>query len=302
MRITPARVLTAALLGAFLACIASAPAAPTPQPKALPSPVPTRTAPPEIYHTVVHPVCSALATKIRPAIGMLLENDKLIGQSPAMFKEYGMAQFNQSEAQQSMTVLHMENLVTPLANNVLAIQKLLEDPSVFPPKAQNQEDQRTLDLKNKLMQSLADQQASLDIINGFVETQQLANMQHEGFGYIYSIAGDGQNRNTGGVDPLHNIAPTSDPLHPQPFDDTVINAGLPTNPYEIDLTRVPGLTLGYNPVNSLKEGVEWAQSDGQKHEDTLAKTVVATVKLCGGSTASGAPSTQAPVASPSPKP
>src|SRR5262249_23107328 len=155
----------------------------------------------------------------------------------------------------------------------LAIQKLLEDPSVFPPKPQNQEDQRTLDLKNKLMQSLADQQAALDIINGFVETQQLASMQHEGFGYINAIANDGQIRNTGGVDPLHNIAPTADPLHPQPFDDTVINAGLPTNPYEIDLTRVPGLTLGYNPVKSLQEGVEWSQSDGQKHEDTLAKTV-----------------------------
>lgn len=278
--------LAAALLGALLACIAPVAAAP----KASPSPAPTRTPPPEIYHTVVHPVCSALATKIRPAIGMLLENDQLIGKSPSMFKEYGMAQFNQSEAQQSMTVLHMENLVTPLANNVLAIQKLLEDPSVFPPAAHNQEDARTLDLKNKLMQSLSDQQAALDIINGFVETQQLASMQHEGFGYINAIANDGQRRNTGGVDPLHNIAPTADPLHPSPFDDTVINAGLPTNPYEIDLTRVPGLTLGYNPVKSLQEGVEWTQSDGEKHEATLAKTVVDTVKLCGGGQAGASPS------------
>lgn len=283
--------LAAALLGAFLACIASAAAAP----KASPSPAPTRTAPPEIYHTVVHPVCSALSTKIRPAIGMLLENDQLIAKSPAMFKEYGMAQFNQSDAQKNMTILHMENLVTPLADNVLAIQKMLEDPSVFPPSARNQEDQRTLNLKNQLLESLADQQGALDIINGFVETQQLADMQHEGFGYIYAIAGStGSASNGGGVDPLHNIAPTADPMHPQPFDDTVINAGLPTNPYEIDLTRVPGLTLGYNPVKSLQEGVEWTQTDSQKHEDTLAKTVVQTVKLCGGQ--------QAPGASPSAKP
>ncbi|MBV8637052.1 MAG: hypothetical protein JO322_03145 [Candidatus Eremiobacteraeota bacterium] len=257
--------------------------------------MPTRTAPPEIYHTVVHPVCSALSTKIRPAIGMLLENDQLIGKSPAMFKEYGMAQFNQSDAQKNMTILHMEDLVTPLADNVLAIQKMLEDPSVFPPAARDQEDQRTLNLKNQLLESLADQQAALDIINGFVETQQLADMQHEGFGYIYAISGEGQNRNTGGVDPLHNIAPTADPLHPQPFDDTVINAGLPTNPYEIDLTRVPGLTLGYNPVKSLQEGVEWTQSEGQKHEATLAKSVVQTVRLCGGQV-------PAPGASPSAKP
>lgn len=283
-------ILGSALVCAFLACIASAPAAP----KASPSPAPT--APPEIYHTVVHPVCSALSSKIRPAIGMLLENDQLIAKSPAMFKEYGMAQFNQSDAQKNLTVLHMEDLVTPLANNVLAIQKMLDDPSVFPPVARSQEDQRTLNLKNQLLESLADQQGALDIINGFVETQQLADMQHEGFGYIYAIAGStGSASNTGGVDPLHNIAPTADPLHPSPFDDTVINAGLPTNPYEIDLTRVPGLTLGYNPVNSLKEGVEFTQSDGQKHEDTLAKTVVQTVKLCGG----GQP---APGASPSAKP
>jgi hypothetical protein len=292
------RTISGALLCAFLACIASAVAAPKASPKPSPSPAVRKTAPPEIYHTVVHPVCSALSAKIRPAIGMLLENDQLIAKSPDMFKQYGMAQFNQSEAQQSMTILHMENLVTPLANNVLAIQKLLEDPSVFPPAARNQEDQRTIDLKNKLMQSLSDQQAALDIINGFVETQQLASMQHEGFGYIYSIASDGQNRNTGGVDPLHNIAPTADPTHPSPFDDTVINAGLPTNPYEIDLTRIPGLTLGYNPVKSLQEGVEWAQSDGKKHEDVLAKSVVDTVKLCGGQSPAG----QAPGASPSPKP
>jgi len=290
--VTMRSTLAAALLGAsFLACIASAPAAPN----ASPAPVPTRTAPPEIYHTVVHPVCSALSTKIRPAIGMLLENDQLIGKSPAMFKEYGMAQFNQSDAQKNMTILHMEDLVTPLADNVLAIQKMLEDPSVFPPAARDQEDQRTLNLKNQLLESLADQQAALDIINGFVETQQLADMQHEGFGYIYAISGEGQNRNTGGVDPLHNIAPTADPLHPQPFDDTVINAGLPTNPYEIDLTRVPGLTLGYNPVKSLQEGVEWTQSEGQKHEATLAKSVVQTVRLCGGQV-------PAPGASPSAKP
>jgi hypothetical protein len=282
--------LAAALLSAFIACIASASAAT----KATPSPAPAPTAPPEIYRTVVHPVCSALATKIRPAIGMLLENDQLIGKSPAMFKEYGMAQFNKSDAQKSMTILHMENLVTPLANNVLAIQKLLEDPSVFPPVPRDQESARTVDLKNKLMQSLADQQAALDIINGFVETQQLADMQHEGFGYIYSIANDGQNRNTGGVDPLHNIAPTADPMHPQPFDDTVINAGLPTNPYEIDLTRVPGLSLGYNPVRSLQEGVVWAQSDGQKHEATLAKTVTDTVKLCGGQPGAGASASPKP--------
>src|ERR1700756_3425782 len=112
--------LSAALLGAFLACIASAVAAPKASPRPSPSPVVRRTAPPEIYHTVVHPVCSALSAKIRPAIGMLLENDQLIGKSPAMFKEYGMAQFNQSDAQKNLTILHMENLVTPLANNVLA--------------------------------------------------------------------------------------------------------------------------------------------------------------------------------------
>jgi hypothetical protein len=298
--VTMRTTLPAALLCAFSICVGVAVAAP---PKAKPSPSPSPTAKattiPEIYHTTVRPVCSALRTKIGPAVGMLLQNNQLIAKSKPMFKEFATAQFNDSQPQKSMTLLHMENLVTPLANNVLAIQKLLEDPTVFPPNSHTDDDKRSNELKSKLLASLADQQAALDIIDGFVETQNLADMQHEGFGYIGAISQQDTTGGKGGApsNSIYNVAPTADPLHPQPFDNTVINAGLPTNPYELDLTRIPGLALGYNPVNNLRQGVEFTETEGGKRQDTLAKSVQETVQLCGGHDQVAAP---APSSSPKP--
>jgi hypothetical protein len=278
MRTTISAALLCALLAPAVLTVAAT-AAPTPAP----APAAGSTAPPEIYHITVRPLCSALHTKIAPAIGMMLQNDQAIAKTPDMFKQYSQAQFTQSKAQQNMTVYHMENLVLPMASNILAVQKLLDDPSVFPATANNEDDRRKLELKDKVLKALADQQASLDIINGFVETQQLADMQHEGFGYIRAMTGNDQRSMPGGRDALSNVDPTPDPLgRPPAFDDTVINAGLPTNPYELDLTRVPGLVLGFNPVSALREGVVFTQTQGQKSEKSLAKSVDETVKICGG--------------------
>jgi hypothetical protein len=253
------------------------------------TPSPSPTLPPEIYHTVSRPLCSALATKFRPAIAMLIQNDAIIAKSPALFKNYVDMSAAGSDAGQSMAVMHLNNLVTPLVQNTLAVQKLLNDPSVFPDKPQSVEDKDMVALKDATLKSLANQQASLDIINGFVETQQLSQMQHEGFGYLNSLT------NGGVVGQSHQLqtdlmGATPDPSHPQAFDDTAIQAGLPPNPYEIDVTTLPGLALGYNPVNNLKAGVEYTQEQNKKDEAPLAKGIIATSKYC------------AQLADPSPKP
>lgn len=280
--------LSAALLCAVLAPLALGVSAPSLAP--LPASSPKATAPPEIYHVTVRPLCSALRTKIAPSIGMILQNNKMIAKGPDMFKQYADARFSQSEGGQHMTVYKMQNLVLPLADNILAVQKLLDDPTVFPDKAYTEDDARKLQLKQQVLKSLADQQAALDIINGFVETQNMADMQHEGMGYIQQIAGTDNTkyRNTA----VDNLSPTPDPQgRPPAFDDTVINAGLPPNPYEIDLTHLPGLTLGFNPISALREGVVYTQKDGQKEQDALAKTVDETVKICGGAQAPAPAST-----------
>ena len=248
---------------------------------------------PEIYHTVSRPLCSALRTKIQPSVGMLLQNDETIAKSPALFKAYSLGQLSQSDAQRSLSLVRLSNLVGPLADNVIAIEKLLTDPSVFPQNERTIDDKKKNELKKQLLQSLAQQQASLDIINGFVETQNLADMQHQGFAFLNSIVAHDTVTRPNTPNALSNISPTPDPQgRPGAFDDTLINAGLPTNPYERDITKIPGLALGYNPVNKLKEGVEYTQGETQKSEGALAKTVMDTVRLCSAQSS----------ASPSPNP
>lgn len=271
--------VSAALLCAFLAPVMLGAAAPGAN--SSPAPASEATAPPEIYHVSVRPLCSALRTKVAPSIGMILQNDKMISKGSDYFKQYADAAFSQGEGTKQMALYHMQNLVLPLANNILAVQKLLNDPSVFPAVASDDQDKRKLELKKQVLQSLAQQQASLDILNGFVETQNMADMQHEGFGYIRQMVGSDQVSKPGQVDPLANIAPTADPQgRPSVFDDTAINAGLPPNPYEIDLSRLPGLTVGFNPLNALREGVTYTQQAGKKAQDTLAHTVNQTVEIC----------------------
>ena len=245
--------------------------------------------PPEIYHTTVRPLCSALRSKIMPAMAMMMDNDKKIAESPALFKEYSLGQFAKSDAQRSLALVRLSNLVIPIADNAIAIEKLLNDPNVFPPNERTSDDKQKNELKKQLLASLAQQEASLDIINGFVETQNLADMQHEGFGFLNAIASSDSSKSPNSA--LSNIAPTPDPLgRPGAFDDTLINAGLPTNPYEIDITKIPGLTLGYNPLSKLKEGVEFTQSESKRTEGTLATTVIAAAHTCGAGQSSASPS------------
>jgi hypothetical protein len=269
-----------------------------------PAPTPTPPNLPEIYHTVSRPLCSALATTIRPVIGMLVQNDATIAKSPPLFGDYIKMSAAGSDSGRDMSIHRLNNLVTPLVQNTLAIQKLLEDPSIFPPKPQSDDDKRLLDLKAQLLKTLATQQASLDIINGFVDTQQLGEMQHEGFGYLRAITGQssapGETTQTdmnqmpqtlpaGGVE---NSSQT-----PQAFDDLVLQAGLQPNQYEIDPTKIPGLAVGYNQIGKLKDGLEWTQDESKKAEAPLSQSVVNAARICGAQLPNATTT-----ASPSPKP
>jgi hypothetical protein len=275
------------LLCAVLAVAApsGAPAAPT---EALSS-----TPPPEIYHGVSRPLCSALQTRIRPAIGMMIQNDQTIAKSPPMFNDYISSKVSGSDGRTNLAVMHLENLVTPLVNNILAIQKLLEDPSVFPLKPQTDDEKRLALLKDQMFKALAAQQAALDVISGFVDTQQLSAMQHEGFGYISSITNpDVAGQTNQAVTAMTGGSPNQ--TRPPVFDDTALHAGLAPNPQEIDLTTIPGLEVGYNPLNRLRDGVVWTQDQSKKAEATLADTVVDTARMCNPQSAA--------TPSPSPKP
>ena len=86
-----------------------------------------------------------------------------------------------------MALLALENLVRPIANNVIAIQTILSNPQLTTPTGREDDDKRLADMRAKLLKTLAAQNASLDIISGFVDTQQMADLQHAGQEYINEV-------------------------------------------------------------------------------------------------------------------
>jgi hypothetical protein len=291
-----------AVLVVALATIA--PASPVAVAANVPAPSATRTPPPTIYHIITRPLCSELHKHIAPAVGMMLQNDQQIGKSPDLFKRYNQASFygvdntasNNAGAQsgitmsgdaangtmtpsQNMALLGMENLVGPIANNIIAIQKLLGSPELTNGTGNKEDDARLAQIRAKLLKALATQQASLDIISGFVDTQQLADIQHAGQEYIASVEQKDITLGKG-------VTGTPTPL-PGTYNPNA--AGLGPNPYAIDLSNVPGLTLGYNPVTRLIDGLHWTIDETQKRESEAAKTVMDSASLC-----SNAPSSPKP--------
>jgi hypothetical protein len=273
-------------------------AAPTPAPAA------SRTPPPQIYHIITRPLCSELHKHIAPAVGMMMQSDHTIGKSPDLFKQYNKAGLYGADNStsngagynpgvsssggaadtiftpaQNMALLGMENLIGPIANNSIAIQKILDSPELTHGTGSKEDDQHLQEIRAKLLRALATQQASLDIISGFVDTQQLADIQHSGEEYIAAI-----NQHSDFTGPSMQGTPTPNPAFANPNQ-----AGLPQNPYGIDLANVPGLTLGYNPVTRLLEGLNWTISETQKREGDLAKSVMDSAALCSNSPVSTKP-------------
>jgi hypothetical protein len=257
------------------------------------------TPPPTIYHIVTRPLCGELHEHIAPAIGMMLQNDTTIKKSPALFKQYNDARLYGSDPStatgqsndpvsgdpggtsnpaQNMALQGMENLIRPIANNIIAIQTALDAPELRTGTGRPEDDQRLQDIRDKLLKALATQNASLDIISGFVDTQQMADLQHAGEAYISSIS-----------QPDTSGAKLSTPA-PNPLEQNPNYAGLPPNPYDIDLANVPGLTLGYNPVTRLLEALRWTIDQTATRENDAAKAVMSSAALCSNEVPTPAPS------------
>jgi hypothetical protein len=258
------------------------------------------TPPPEIYHIITRPLCAQLHDRIAPAIGMMLQNDTTIKKSPDLFKAYNKAALYGNDAgsshgnmnaeqsaggaanatlneSQNMALLGMENLIRPIANNIIAIQTTLDSPALTKGTGLPDDDKQLKDIREKLLKALASQNAALDIISGFVDTQQMADLQHTGEEYIGDISQpDVKTEGTPAPDPL-----TFNPNY----------AGLPPNPYTIDLASIPGLTLGYNPVTRLIDALHWTIDQTATRENDAAKAVMSSAAIC---------SKVVPLASPSP--
>jgi hypothetical protein len=262
------------------------------------------TPPPQIIHLVTRPLCAELHQHIAPAIAMMLQNDRTIKKSPALFTQYnrsalygvdnsvsnsaaadgsaasvspGDASNGTLNPDQNMALLGMENLVSPIANNIIATQKLLDSPALTQGTGNPEDDKQLSDIRAKLLQALATQSATLDIVNGFVTTQQMGDLQHSGEEYISAI--NGTDTTSTGKGGSNMGTPSPNPLMQDPNQP-----GLPPNPYSVDLANVPGLTLGYNPVTRLLQALRWTIAETEKRENVASVAVMGGAQACAAST------------------
>jgi hypothetical protein len=298
---------------AIAALVALAPALPI-QAAGAPAPTPTPiahtgTPPPTIYHVVTRPLCAELHKHIAPAVGMLLENDRTMKNSPKLFTDYnhdrllgvdnsvsngagmqggvtmsGESAGSNMNAAQNMTILKMENMVSPIANNIIAMQKILDTPSLLAGTGNPDDDKRLVEIRTKLLKAIADQNATLDIINGFVQTTQMGDLQHSGDEYVQAM----NQPDVTGKAAATGVA-TPNPLMVDPNQ-----AGLPANPYDFNPAAIPGLALGANPVTRLLQAVNWTIDQTRANENDASVAIMGAAQVCGSGPAPAPAPTPAP--------
>ncbi|HLY03765.1 MAG TPA: hypothetical protein VKR56_14870 [Candidatus Cybelea sp.] len=237
------------------------------------------TPPPQIYHIVTTALCARLHEAVRPAVAMILQNDGTIAKSPPLFKRYARAVFengvasgvggdsmNNTSPATSMTLQQMSYLVSPIARNLISAQTLLDDEKLLAPTGNPADDATLAQIKKQLLETVAFQSASLDLINGFVQTQQMGELQHAGEEYIAEIQGTDT---------------TDQPVRetPNPWQDPN-TPGISQNPYSLDPSQIPGLAVGYNPLSHIMDGMQWLQSETAKREDVAGKSISAALSQC----------------------
>lgn len=272
-------------LGALVA-LAASPAAARSTAKPAPAATPLKT----IEHIHISPMCTALGKVIGPAIAKVLQSDKIIANSKPYFHDFVKATAaGQSSAGKDMAVERLETLIGPLVKNTQAVDKLLSDPFAFPKVAYSDDDQKLLQMREQLLVVNAQQKKALDVISGFVDTQQLGELQAAGHEYDAALSSKPTNS---GQTP--NPAPTAPPAD-------VLNAGVTNDRNDparaIDPTyKNTGSLVGANPLNVFENAISSYQQDIQSSEQEAAKTVVSAVPRCGGHVPGG------PVPSPTPSP
>lgn len=219
---------------------------------------------------------------------MILQNDSRIEKGPPLFKRYqrgaltaqdpanpmfgtgapasGDSIYNHSP-ETDMALQQMSYLVIPTARNLITAQTLLDDPKLLAPTGNAADDATLAKIRSQLLETVAFQSASLDLINGFVETQRLGELQHAGEEYLSSI-----NHPDTSSTPVIKLTPNpwQDPNTP----------GLSQNPYNFDPASIPGLAVGYNPLSRIVDGLQWLRAETQKREDAAGKTISAALRQC----------------------
>lgn len=274
------RPAAALLLGA-VAALSAAPAYAGNAPA--PTPTPLRT----IVRMRSTPLCTGLRA-MAPAVGKVLQSDHIIASSKPLFHDFVRASGDQNaKPAQDMAVMRLEQLVGPLVRNTQEVDRLLSNPAAFPQRVHGPDDRKVLQMRAQLQAVNDQQKRALDVINGFVATEQLAQLQAAGHEYDSALAP------TTKGSPPPNPVPTTAPAD-------ILNAGVTPSS---DITRKydprylnTGNQLGMNPLNAFEDAISSYQHQISGKEQQAAQSVMAAVPLCGGHP----PAQPAPVPSPTP--
>lgn len=257
---------------------------------AIPAPKPSAT-PPTIVHIRSSPLCSAMRRVIGPAIGKVLQSDKYIANSKPLFHNFVQASASGlNKGSQDLAVSRLESLIGPLVKNTQAVEKLLSDPYAFPKVAYSDDDQKLLAMRVQLLAVNEQQKKALDLISGFVDTQNLGELQAAGHEYDNALSSNPKTTGT------PNPAPTQ-------AEADILKAGVTNAQNDPARAADPryknsDAMVGANPLNVFEDQMTNYQQDIQGTEQVAAKSVIEAVPLCGGHV----PGQSAPAPGPSPSP
>lgn len=245
------------LMAIVLAAVTGAPAA---------SPSPAPLTPLKVIGSVRStPFCTALHETIGPAIAGVLSNDDLIATSkPAFAKLYHDDVLARSEARTHFDVYALEKLIGPIVANVKRVDTLLD--------AKSDNDPKLKAMREKLKAVVAQQKESLNVISGFVATEQLGELQNDSElgNWQSALVLGGQSQNSG---PSLGSAPAAGNL----FSAGVHNR----NPGPRDPSyNANNVGPTYDPFAPLVTQIEQQRAAAQSSESDAAKLVAAALTEC----------------------
>ncbi len=164
---SPAIALPAFALACALAMNGSAPAAAQNAPVAAASTLPT------IGHTHAKGFCDTVRDNVAPTVLGLMKTDELIGASHRAIAKMAHDQTTASHQALELDRVYMDKVVAAMANNVKMMDKLLSDSNRFPKIAHSDDDRFAQLLQEQLRAARDAQNATLNQINGTIETGRL---------------------------------------------------------------------------------------------------------------------------------
>jgi hypothetical protein len=267
--------LTAAVLLGALALLSAARTPPARSTTTLAAPTPLKV----IKHVYSYGrLCTAMRRSVGPALLQIMSADHTIAASRPLFQGFAKDQSTGSQAGADMDVERLDQMVDPLVKNTRITEDLLNDP-LYAQKAQEPQDKQLAKIRAYLAAVLEEQKKALDLVSGFVDTENMGELQAKGHEYDRSL---NASSSTTANDPNMKPQATSPTAAPAP----VLNAGLShaNDPgYQNDPRfRNTGSTVGYNPLDAFdRQMASYQQTIG--HFETLASNeIVHAVPECAG--------------------